>query len=101
MGPPALSSSCSNACGTLWTSELAIDLGRRNMGMTEQFLHGAQFFAFLEHKKSKGVSQHLRGDIGDACLACIPLDNQPETLPCQPLPMVIQEKRLLIGVTLD
>ena len=64
------------------TRKLAIHLRRSNMRVTQQFLHRTQLHTILQHHYRKRVPQHMWGEIRDTRLARIPLDNQPETLPC-------------------
>jgi len=44
----------------LFVEHMGIDLRGRNVGMAEQFLHGAQVCTVLQKVAGKGVAQHVR-----------------------------------------
>ena len=45
-----------------FVEHMRIDLCRRNIGMTEQFLDDAQIGAILQQMAGEGVAQHVRAD---------------------------------------
>ena len=40
--------------------EVSINLRRRDIGMTQQFLHRSKVRSIIEHMSSKGVAQDMR-----------------------------------------
>ena len=42
--------------------DMGVDLRRRDVGMAEQLLHGAQIGAALEQMAGEGVTEHMRRD---------------------------------------
>ena len=46
--------------GQMLEIQPGIDLGRADIGVTEQLLHAAQVAAGLQHVAGKGMAQHVR-----------------------------------------
>ena len=56
---------CSRMCGVVDTGEMlkievSVNLGGCNIGVSEQFLHGAQIRAGFEQVGGEGMTQHMR-----------------------------------------
>src|SRR5579883_1286305 len=75
---------------------LAIHLRRRNMSVTQHFLHRAQLHALAQHENRERVAQTMRRDVGNPSLTRIPLNDEPETLTRETLAVMVEEKRLLL-----
>ena len=60
-------------------SDVRIDLSRRNIGVAEDCLHGAQISAVLYHVRGATVAQHMRTNVPAGALSrCA--DHLPDTL---------------------
>src|SRR5579883_1603693 len=78
---------------------LAIHLRRRNISVTQHFLHRAQLHALAQHENRERVAQTMRRDVGNPILARIPLNDEPEALTRETLAVMVEEKRLLLWMT--
>src|SRR5579872_1878979 len=83
-------------CFNGFAGKLAVYLGSRDVSVSQQFLHRAQFHAVLQHENGERVAQHVRGDIRNVGLPGIALNDEPEALTCQPLAMMVDEEGLLV-----
>ena len=83
----------SSIAAEVFRCEMCVDLGCRNIGMTEQLLDCPEVCPAVQHMGSETMSERMRGNIGAQISGlCVPLQDLPESLSCQPLPPAIQEK---------
>ena len=64
--------------------------------MPKQLLHVAQVGSPLQGVGRERVSQRVRRNVADLRLLRVRLQDQPETLPGQPVAAVIQEERRFV-----
>src|SRR5882724_8543907 len=63
------------------TSHVRVNLGRRQITVTQQHLHDAQVGAMIEQMRGERVPQSMRRKLfGDIGLAGVALDDVPESL---------------------
>jgi hypothetical protein len=76
----------------IFAIDVRVDLGRRNVDVTQQLLNGGQIGPTLEQMRGKRVPQGVRGDAAlNACATGGYLHEIPDTLPTDRLAARIQE----------
>ena len=82
--------------------EVSLNLRRRDIGMTQQFLHRSKVRSIIEHMSSKGVAQDMRRQgFGNMDLEPIIFNELPKALPRHARSPNGQEKIVTGTVFLD
>jgi hypothetical protein len=71
---------------------MRVYLGRRDVSVSQHFLHGNQIGASLEQMRREAVPEGMWRDfLVDACVAHVPVDDLPGPHATQRTPVLIQE----------
>src|SRR6185437_9981941 len=66
--------------------------------MTQNTLDIAEFLTVVERVRRECVANRVRGDIGNVSRLGMRLQDQPESLPREPTPAVVQKHSVLVGI---
>src|SRR6188474_1818087 len=82
------------------TRHVRVDLGRRQVAVTEKHLHDAQIGTVVQQVRREGMPQRVRREVlADARLARVTLDDVPERLSRHAVAAARREQ--VVGLTLE